>query len=125
MVWQGLSTDAVLHLPAWSFYSSFFYSDYLFKVMKLQFGAEVYYHSKFKSDSYQPSTTQFYLQNDIVTGGYPQINLFVNAKLARTSAFAELYHANSVIKMGEFFSSPGYPLDQIAFRFGFFWTFYD
>lgn len=125
MIWQGLSNDAVLHLPTWSFYSSIYYSHYLFKVMKLQFGAEVYYHTKFKSDSYQPSTTQFYLQNDVVTGGYPLINLFVNAKLARTTAFAELYHANSVIQMGEFFSSPAYPLDQMAFRFGFFWTFYD
>lgn len=125
VIWQELSNDAVLHLPVWNLYSSIYYSHYLFKVMKLQLGAEVYYNSKFKADSYEPSTTQFYLQNDVTTGGYPVINLFVNAKLSRTSAFAELYHANSMLKMGEFFTSPHYPLDQMAFRFGFLWTFYD
>jgi len=125
MVWQELSNDAVLHLPVFSVYSSIYYSHYLFKVMKLQFGAEVFYHTRFKSNSYQPATTQFYLQNDQITGGYPMVNLFVNAKLKRTSAFAELYHANSMFRMGEFFSSPHYPLDQMAFRFGFYWTFYD
>ena len=93
--------------------------------MKLQLGVEIYYNSKFYANSYEPSTTQFYLQNDQLIGGYPQINLYVNAKLKRTSAFAQLYHANSMFNMGEFFSSPGYPVDQMAFRFGFFWTFYD
>lgn len=124
-VWQEVSDDAVLHLPMLSLYSSFYYSHYLFKVMKIQLGAEVYYHTKFLADSYEPTTTQFYLQNKKLTGGYPLINLFANAKLKRTSAFAMLTHANSMFNFGEFFSSPTYPLEQMAFKFGFLWTFYD
>ena len=93
--------------------------------MQIQLGAEVYYHTKFFADSYEPSTTRFYIQNEMQTGNYPVINLFANAKLKRTSAFAQLMHANSMFKFGEFFRGPHYPLEQMAFRFGFFWTFYD
>jgi hypothetical protein len=124
-VWQEVSDDSVLHLPVWNFYSSIYYSHYLYKVMKIQLGAEIYYHTKFYADSYEPSTTQFYLQNHTKTGGYPMINLYANAKLKRTSAFVILSHANSLFDMGNFISSPAYPLDQMAFKFGFFWTFYD
>jgi hypothetical protein len=125
IVWQQLSNNAVLHLPAISVYSSIYYSHYLFKVMKIQLGADVYYHSPFYANKYEPSSTRFYLQNERKTGGYPVINLYANAKLKRTSAFAQVVHANSMFKIGEFFSVPGYPLEQAAFRFGFIWTFYD
>jgi hypothetical protein len=124
-VWQAVSNNAVLRLPALSAYSSFSYSHYLFKVMKINLGAEVYYHTAYKANFYEPSTTRFYLQDELSTGGYPLINLYANAKLKRTSAFAILEHANSMFGMGQFFSTPRYPLEQMAFRFGFLWTFYD
>ena len=97
--------------------------------MKIQLGTEVYYNSKFYADSYEPSTTGFYLQNELKIGNYPVINLFANAKLKRTSAFVQLMHINSLfssfVDFGDFFSAPYYPLEQMAFRFGFYWTFYD
>jgi hypothetical protein len=125
VAWQAVSNDAVLHLPEWSFYSSIYYSHYLFKVMKIQLGAEAYYHTQFMSNRYEPSTNRFYLQNDQLTGGYPVLNLYANAKLKRTSAFVKMTHVNSLLDFDEFFSVPDYPLEQMAFRFGFFWTFYD
>ena len=124
-VWQAVSGNPALRLPTWSFYSSFYYSHYLFKVMKVQLGAEIYYHSKFKANAYEPSTGQFYVQNEMNTGGYPVVNLFANAKLKRTSAFAQLVHASSFFNLGEYFSAYQYPLETMAFRFGFYWTFYD
>lgn len=93
--------------------------------MKINLGAEVYYHSAYFAHSYEPSTTRFYVQNELLTGNYPYINLYFNAKLKRTSAFAKLEHANSRFKFGEFFGTPHYPMEQMAFRFGFLWTFYD
>lgn len=124
-VWQAVSNTTVLRLPVVSAYSSFSYSHYLFKAMKINIGAEVYYNTPFKANFYEPSTSRFYLQDDLFTGGYPIINLYANAKLKRTSAFAILEHANSRLKFGEFFSTPRYPLEQMTFRFGFLWTFYD
>lgn len=124
-VWQAVSSNPAVRLPTWSFYSSLYYSHYLFKVMKIQFGAEVYYHTKFKSNTYEPTTGQFYVQNEMNTGGYPVVNLFANAKLKRTSAFAQLVNASSFFNLGEYFSAHQYPLETMAFRFGFYWTFYD
>lgn len=122
---QGTNAEDVLHLPLLNYYTSISFYGTLFKVMNFQIGAEMYYNSKFYADKYDPSTTRFYFQDDVKTGGYPLVNLFANAKLKRTSAFAMLYHANSSFMGGNFFSSPGYPLNQMAFRFGFIWTFYD
>jgi len=124
-VWQAVSNNTVLRLPVASAYSSISYSHYLFKVMKINIGAEVYYNTPFNANFYEPSTTRFYLQDELLTGGYPLINLYANAKLKRTRAFAILEHANSRFKFGEFFSTPRYPLEQMTFRFGLLWTFYD
>ena len=127
LVWQELSTDVVLHLPALCLYSSFYYSHYLFKVMQIQLGAEMYYNSMFYADLYNPATSQFYLQNDVLVGGITNIGFFANAKLKRTSAFAQLTNVNRnpYYSFGEHFSSPRYAIERIAFRFGLFWTFYD
>lgn len=125
VVWQAISNQTALRLPAFSAYSSFYYSHVLFKVMKINLGAEVYYNTPYKANQYEPSTTRFYIQDELLTGGYPLVNLFANAKLKRTSAFVKYEHANSWLKFGEFFASPTYPWEQMAFRFGFLWTFYD
>jgi len=125
VIFQKATDNAALHLPAISYYTNVYFSSVLFKVMSFQLGAEMYYNTKFFADKYEPSTSRFYIQDDVLTGGYPLVNLFANAKLKRTNAFAMLYHANSQFMDGSFFSSPGYPLNQMAFRFGFYWTFYD
>jgi len=132
LIVQESTNNTVIHLPSLNLYMSLSVNGVLFKVMKYQIGTEVYYNSMFYADKYEPATTRFYLQNDILTGGYPQLNAFINAKLKRTSAFARLTHFNSSFSGGKFFSSPFYPVNQsafqfnqIAFQFGFIWTFYD
>lgn len=125
IIFQEVSNDTVLHVPTLSCYTSIYFKGVIFKVLKFQVGAEMYYNSKFYSDKYEPSTSRFYLQDDILTGGYPQLNAFINAKLKRTSAFAQLMHFSSSFSNGKFFSSPFYPINQMAFRFGFLWSFYD
>jgi hypothetical protein len=125
LVLQEVSNDYALHLPLLNYYTSIYFKGALFKVLKYQLGAEMYYHSEFYADKYEPSTSRFYLQDEILTGGYPQLNAFINAKLKRTSAFVQLMHFNSGFSNGKYFSSPSYPINQMAFRFGFLWSFYD
>ena len=125
VAWQQSSNNTVLHVPALNYYTCLYFKGVLFKVMKYQFGAEMYYNTKFYADSYNPSTTQFYIQDKVLTGGYPQLNAFVNAKLKRTNAFAQLMNFNSYFSDGKFFSSASYPINQMAFIFGFIWSFYD
>lgn len=125
VVVQQATDNTALHLPLASAYSSATFSGVLFKVMKYQLGAEIYYHTPFYAESYQPATTSFYLQNDQLIGGFPYVNVFLNAKLKRTSAFVMYQHANSWISAGNYFGAAGYPLNRAALRFGFLWTFYD
>ena len=70
-------------------------------------------------------TSLFHLQNDILVGGYPYTNAFVNVKLKRTSAYAQLFHANSYLTGGNYSKSPFYPVERLSFRFGILWSFYD
>jgi hypothetical protein len=123
--WQKVSDQTVLHLPEWSALSRIYYSHVLFKVMKIQLGGEVYYNTKFKADKYDPATSMFYLQNEKEIGGFPIVNVFMDAKLKRTSAFVRMMHVNSSFNGDNFFMSPSYPLSQSALRFGFLWSFYN
>jgi hypothetical protein len=124
-IFQETSNATVLHIPKLNYYTSLSVTGTLFKVMKYQIGAEMYYNSAFYADKFEPMTTRFYLQNEVLTGGYPQLNGFVNVKLKRTSAFFQLMHFNSYISGGNYFNSPGYPVNRMAFMFGLFWSFYD
>ncbi|HQN94155.1 MAG TPA: hypothetical protein PLQ09_08545, partial [Prolixibacteraceae bacterium] len=49
----------------------------------------------------------------------------VNVKLKRTSAYAQLFHANSYLTGGNYSKSPFYPVERLSFRFGILWSFYD
>ena len=78
--WQEVSNSAALHLPNISAYANIYYHHYLFKVMEIQLGAEVFYHTKFYADSYDVSTNQFYYQNEHLIGGFPNVNVFCKCK---------------------------------------------
>lgn len=125
VVWQALSDTRALQLPTWSVYSNIFFHHTLFKVMKLQIGGELFYHSEFFAPKYEAVSSQFYVQNETKTGGYPLLNGYANLKLKRTSAFVKVYHPAYYILGGKYMSSPSYPLSDMAIRFGFFWSFYD
>lgn len=123
--WQELSNETALHLPAISGYGNIFYHHYLFKVMEIQLGAEIYYNTKFYADNYNVSTNQFYYQKETEIGGFPMVNAFANAKLKRTSAFIRIYNVTADYGKGDYFGAPKYPLDKMAIRFGFYWSFYN
>ena len=125
MIWQETFNRDVIHLPQLSAYSAIGYSHKLFKVLDMHIGAEVYYNSSFYADNYDPSTSRFYLQNEVLTGNYPYINLFGDLKLKRTRFFVKLIHVNTQLMNYNFYSTPNYPLNQMSFRFGLSWSFYD
>lgn len=125
VVWQVLSDDHALDLPTWNIYSNFYFHHTLFKVMHLQIGTELFYNTAFYAPAYEPVTSQFHIQKETMTGNYPLLNGYVNAKLKRASAFVKMYHFASDFLGGNYMSSPSYPLNDWAFRFGVFWSFYD
>jgi hypothetical protein len=93
--------------------------------LNTQIGAEVLYHTLYNPYSYMPATGRFYRQDQVQTGNYPFINVFLNLKLRRTRIFLMFDHINSGLMGYNYYMVPTYPMNIRMFRYGLAWTFYD
>lgn len=124
---QKNTHEDVLSLPLVSAYSHNYYQNYLFKrALQLQIGFDLFYHTKFYSDNYQPSIMQFYNQRLARTGNYPKFDVFLSLRIKRADIFAKYEHLNYVLKKnGNYFSAYNYPINPAVFKFGIKWDFFD
>lgn len=125
VVYQLSSNQEVIPLPTLSLYHNFYYHDKWFKVLSMQIGANVRYHTSYYAPSYMPATGQFYNQRTTEVGNYPVVNVYLNAHLKRTRFFVEYYHINQLFMSGAYFSMPNYPINPAIFKMGLTWNFYD
>ncbi len=92
----------------------------------LQFGIDVFYHTKFYSDNYMPSIMQFYNQRKHKTGNYPKIDVFLDLNIKRAHIFVKYEHLNYPLKKhGDFFSAADYPINPGMLKFGIQWDFFN
>lgn len=125
IVYQESLNDEVLPLPRLILFHNLFYTDKWFKVLRIQAGAYVRYHTSYYAPSYMPATGQFYNQRTMKIGNYPVMSVYVNAHLRRTRFFAEYYHLNELFMKGNYYSMPNYPINPATFNMGLTWNFYD
>jgi len=125
IVYQVSSQQSRLPLPALTLYHNLYYDDVWFKVLSMQVGVNVRYHSAYYAPSYMPATGQFYSQSKIMIGNYPVMNAYLNFHLKRTRFFFEYYHVNHLFMKGAYFSMPNYPIDPTITKIGVSWNFYD
>lgn len=125
VVYQLSSQQDVLPLPTFALFHNLYYDGVWFKVLSVQAGVDVRYHTQYYAPSYMPATGQFHVQDKIKIGNYPLVNLYVNAHLKRTRFFAQYYHVNNLFMKGDYYSMPNYPLYPAQFRMGLTWNFYD
>ncbi len=127
---QKSSNNEILDLPLITVKSAGYF-EHLFNFKKsngqlnTQIGLDVTYHTRYNAYSYMPSTGRFYRQDEIETGNYPFVNVFLNIKLRRTRIFVMLDHLNSGLMGYEYYMIPHYPQNVRMFRYGLAWTFYD
>ena len=125
------STDkSVLDLPLVTFKSAgFIEHNFHFKVtdghLITQIGAEVYYNTPYYGYSYAPATGRYFRQDQVLTGSYPYVNVFINVKLKRTRIFLMLDHANYNFSGNNYIMVPSNPMNIRMFKYGLAWTFYD
>ena len=106
--------------------STVYYSDTILKgAMFFQTGLSVKYFSKFYSNEYNPVVSSFHIQNEKKIGGFPLIDVFVNAKIKQTRLFLKAEHFNSSLTGNNFYSSPSYPYRDFSVRFGLVWNFFN
>ncbi|MCX7862218.1 MAG: putative porin [Bacteroidales bacterium] len=114
-----------IRIPPLSAYHSLYLQSKLFKkVLTLQLGFDVWYHSPFKTLAYSPVLNTFYL-SDKKTDWYPVIGAFLNAQLKRAQFFIKIDHINHQWQKSNFFLLESYPLSPRMVKFGIFWNFYD
>lgn len=125
-VFQQSSNDSILPLPMFVGVHSFFYQFLIFKkVLKVQFGTEVLYFTKYFAPEYVPATSQFALQNERKTGGYPYVDVFLNFNWKRARIFFKIEHVNYSLMEENYFTAPHYPQTPRILKFGISWNFYD
>ncbi|MCF6183288.1 MAG: putative porin [Bacteroidales bacterium] len=128
VIWQHSSDDNIISLPQLAAYQSTYFIMHYKKALLVHAGYEVYYSTKYKSYSYNPSTGQFYFENNDkkYAGNYPYITVFANLKIKHNVLlFFKLMNVSSaVVKTGILpYYVNHYPLQTLMFKFGVKWTF--
>jgi hypothetical protein len=125
VVYQLSSQQGILPLPELTLYENIYYNDLWFKVLSVQLGVNLRYHTAYYAPSYMPASGQFYNQGRTLIGNYPVMNAYLNLHLKRSRFFVEYYHVNQMFMTGPSFSMPNYPINPVNIKLGISWNFYD
>jgi hypothetical protein len=125
VIYQLSSNQSVLPLPEITLFHNLYYHGLWFKVLSMQIGADMRYHTAYYAPSYMPATGQFFVQDEMKIGDYPVMSVYINAHLKRTRFFAQYYHVNQLFMKGDYYAMPMYPINPATFRIGLTWNFYD
>ncbi|MCQ2351840.1 MAG: putative porin, partial [Paludibacteraceae bacterium] len=124
-VLQYTSKPEVMSLPLVSVYSNLYAAFRVFKVLNIQLGVDCRYNTKYYANAYMPATGQFYVQNKVLCGNYPEMNLYANFKLKKFRFFVMWYNFSSLFMEPTYMTTPHYPLNPSMVKIGLSWNFYD
>ncbi|MCK8521581.1 putative porin [Aquimarina sp. D1M17] len=118
--------DQIYNVPEIITRNSLYYEDHWFKkkALFLQAGVTFKYFSSYNGDAYDPVLSEFYVQNDEEIGGFPQIDLFFNAKVRQTRVYFKVENFGEAFSQNNEFSAPGYAYRDAVIRFGLVWNFF-
>jgi hypothetical protein len=117
--------DTVIRLPEFIFNHSFYYNGVFFKGALLsQFGLDIFYNSSYYADAYVPGIREFHLQNNQKIGDYPYVDVFLNFKIKRVRFFLMYQHVTMGLFGYRYYTTPYYPMQDRALKFGLSWIFH-
>ena len=117
--------DNILNVPQVVLRNTFYYSNDLFKkAMFLQTGITFNYFTKFYANDYNPILGEFFVQNQMQIGAFPNFDIFANARIQRCRIFLKAEHFNSAMSGNTFYSAPNNPYRDFMIRFGLVWNFF-
>jgi hypothetical protein len=125
-VYQKTDFSTVLQTPEIYTWHSFYYNNTIVKVINLNVGFDVRFHTPFNNPSYSINVSQFYNDNaDIEFSTYPVVDLWLTATLKRTNFFLRYDYINQGLFSRGYYTVRRYPMADANFRFGVSWKFYD
>jgi len=118
--------SSVFRVPEFVTRNTLYFSDHFFKgdPIYIQTGVTFKYFTEFYANSYNPLLSEFNIQNEQKIGGYPVLDLFVNAQIQRTRIYVKAEHFNSGFSAPNYYSAPNYPYRDFIIRFGLVWNFF-
>jgi len=126
VAYQYISDKQYVRLPDAVAYSSLYFLSGMFNnALTIQIGIDAKFNSKFYGYAYMPATAVFYLQDEKNFGLYPNLGVFIGAKIKRFRIFAKLSNLNSTFMAPKYFLLHRLPDNPLAFNFGISWEFYD
>lgn len=125
VVYQLSSNQQVIPLPSLVLFNNLYYRDLWFKVLTVQLGLNLRYHTLYYGPDYMPATGQFYNQTTEKIGNYPLMNLYANFHLKQVRFFIEYYNIGQLSMKDGYYSMPAYPLDPALLKLGISWNFYN
>jgi hypothetical protein len=122
---NALSGEEVLKLPSFITRNTLYFEDHWFKkALFMQTGLTFKYYSNYMMNGYDPVLAEFYVQDDVELGGYPQFDIFFNARVQQIRIYFKYENFNALFSStNDYFSAPGYPYRDAVIRFGIVWNF--
>ncbi|WP_228236090.1 putative porin [Allomuricauda sp. M10] len=126
VMYQDVTQDSqVLNLPELVTRNTLYFSSDVFKkAMFVQTGVTFKYFTSYNMNAYNPLLGEFYIQNNEELGGYPLLDVFINAKIRQTRIYFKAEHLNSLFSEPNYYSAPNYPYRDFVIRFGLVWNFF-
>lgn len=126
VMYQNVAQDRnVLNVPQLVTRNTLYFSSDVFeKAMFLQTGVTFKYFTAYTMNAYNPLLAEFFVQDQEELGGFPLIDVFINAKVKQTRIFFKAEHINSSFTGFNFYSAPNYPYRDFVIRFGLVWNFF-
>lgn len=122
---QQTDKSDYLRLPLFLAKLKIAYSQPIFhKAATLQPSLSVQYFTKYYADAYMPALRTFYLQNDVMIGNYPFIDLALSIKVKRANIFLEYSNMFLLTRNYHSFIAPHYPMRDSKIFFGINWRLY-
>ena len=119
VTYQTTSKEEVLALPKLAVYSNLYLKFAVAKVLKVQFGVDCNYYTKYYAPNYNPANMTFYNQRDMKCGDFAFMNAYLNCRMKQARFFVMYSHVNDGLFGGKnYFSIPHYPLNPGRFQMG-------
>lgn len=117
ITYQKSSNESIIPLPQLTVYSNMYV---LFRIatLRIQFGVDCNYFTRYRPITYQPATMQFINTDGKWIGNYPFVNLYINCRLSKTRFFLMMSHINQGMTGTNYFSMPHYPMNPRRFQLG-------
>ncbi len=124
ITYQKSSNQAILPMPELAIYSNLYVHFPIVRVLKVQFGIDCNYYTRYAAPRYNPSLMTFYNQDltdeskVVKVGNYPIMNVYINFKLYKARFFVMFSHVNQGWFSKNSFIAPHYPYNPRRFQFG-------